>query len=116
MNETKIKIPLDLEIWHTEEDKDVLLVSPEQIRIANKKKILQHYLKKISEKVVCLEVEEEQKNKLKSLYKAALEKSKMLASIKGDILQKEIADKDNLKDKRYLEADSEGNLYVSDDI
>ena len=64
MNKAEIKKPLDYEIWHTEEDKDVLLVSPDETFFSNKKRILQHYLKRANDNVVSFELEEEEKNKL----------------------------------------------------
>ncbi len=116
MNKAEIKKPLDYEIWHTEEDKDVLLVSPDETFFSNKKRILQHYLKRANDNVVSFELEEEEKNKLKKFYILALEKAKILREKKGDILQKEIVDKVCLRDKKYFESDDEGNQYLSDDI
>lgn len=110
------KTNFDIEIWHSEDDKDVLLVTPEEITIANKKRILQNYLRKINENIASVELLEEKKNSLKELYNRALEKAKILSLKKCDVLQKKISDEIILKDKKYFETDDEGNLYVSDDI
>lgn len=112
---TGINSSLDFDTWHWEEDKDILLICPDEIRWAKKRTIFLEYLKKIKVNVYSSEVEEAKKEMLRSFFKIALERANVLTEAKGKKLE-EVSEKMTLDSKKYLNADDEGNLYVSDDI
>ncbi|UCB57054.1 MAG: hypothetical protein JSV30_00190 [Candidatus Omnitrophota bacterium] len=111
-----LKKDIGLEIWHIEDDKDVVLISQEEMRFTNKKRILEHYLKKVTDNLIFSELKEEKKNKLKSFYKLALAKAKILASKKGEISNITFPDQVTLDNEKYFEKDNKKNFYASDDI
>lgn len=113
-NEVKIKSPIP-ECWHSEEDKNIILFTPNDVVITTQKVILQPYLKKIKENIASHELDEQRKDKLRASYKTALDKAKILMTKEDDLLKKKPTDDVLLNDKRYYETDAEGKTYVSDD-
>jgi hypothetical protein len=105
----------DYEIWHIEEDKDILLIADEEFRWSKKKRILQEYLKTINNNISISVLEKERKDKLKFFYSNCLQKAKKLRFQNNDINNNEPQHKMPLN-KKYFQTDAEGNLYVSDNI
>ena len=113
-SEIKTKIPC-LEFWHSEDDKNILLVTPDDAILTTQKAIIQPYLKKIKENIATHELDGQTRERLKASYKVALEKARILISKKGDVLKKKLPDDVILNDEKYFESDGKGNTYVSDD-
>ncbi|MBP7055675.1 MAG: hypothetical protein KBB52_02340 [Candidatus Omnitrophica bacterium] len=113
---SKIDTDIKLDVWYVKEDKDVMLISDEDIKLTTRKQILEGYLKSVSEKLIKHNEVERIRTKLKSRYRVlvdnALKDDDKYKKMKEELSKHPLS----INDKKFIQEDSSGDLYVSNDL
>ena len=113
---SKVDADARLDVWYVKEDRDIMLINDEDIKLTTRKQILEGYLKNVSEKLIQHNEVDRIRTKLKLRYRMlvgnALKDDEKYKKIKEEVSKHPLS----INDKKCIQEDSSGASYVSNDF